>query len=137
MKEYKTKKIRLYKTDLENYQPWGEYGITPVISEITGHITFDNLADAEKAFSNVKSIDFTWADSDLALSESWKDEWTDTVYEEHVDFFLCEEIYVNNNSVPARIRKLASSADNGAADKEIATLGWISAVTAFPRALMV
>lgn len=134
-----TEKIKysVYKTDIENVMPWGEYGIKPAVSEITGYVNFDNLADAEKAFSNVKSIDFTWADSDLALSEFWKDEWTDTVYEEHVDFFLCEEIYVNSNPVPARIRKLACSADNGAADKETATLGRISVMTAFPNALMV
>lgn len=127
----------VYKTDLENYQPWGEYGITPVISEITGRITFDDMADAEKAFANVRSIDFTWADSDLALSEFWKDEWTDAAREEHVDFFLCEEIYVNDNPVPVRRHKLASSADNGVADKETATLGRISVMAAFPHALMV
>lgn len=131
------KKYKIYKTDLENCQPWGEYGIATAISEIAGHVSFDNLANAEKAFANVKSIDFTWTDSDLALSEFWKGELPDTVDGAHVDFFLCEEIYINNNPVPVRIRKLACSADNGAADKETAALGWISVMGAFPHALMV
>ena len=28
------KKYKIYKTDLENWQPWGEYGIAVAISEI-------------------------------------------------------------------------------------------------------